>query len=230
MSEPKPEDENTTIDSETVEHYLRAHPDFFVSHKSLLADLNLPHSPGKTVSLVERQVDLLRERNVDMRRRMNELLETARVNDTLFAKTRSLTLAVLDTVTLQALNEVLATHILADFEADFVACHLYTPKPEGTAALDHFFFHNEAPAFSELIQGQSTTLTTLRAGELDQIFPVTTHDGSGSAALMPLQQANFEGVLAIGSRDGGHFRADMDTLFLDHIGDVIAKVLRHLLA
>ena len=46
---------------------------------------------------------------------------------------------------------------------------------------------------------------------------------------MPLQQANFEGALAIGSRDGGHFSADMDTLFLDHIGDVIAKVLRHLL-
>ena len=232
MSESKPDtaqQDDDQISSEDIAQFLKENPDFFVTHKSLLTELNLPHSPGKTVSLVERQVDLLRERNVDMRRRMNELLETARVNDTLFAKTRSLTLAVLDTVTLQALNEVLATHILADFEADFVACHLYVSKPEGTAALDHFFFHNEAPEFAELIVGQSTTLTTLRAGELDQVFPVTTHDGSGSAALMPLQQANFEGVLAIGSRDGGHFRADMDTLFLDHIGDVIAKVLRHLL-
>ena len=109
MSESKPtsgHQDDAQISSDEVAQFLRDNPDFFVTHKSLLTDLNLPHSPGKTVSLVERQVDLLRERNVDMRRRMNELLETARVNDTLFAKTRSLTLAVLDTVTLQALNKV----------------------------------------------------------------------------------------------------------------------------
>ncbi len=221
---------NTEVDADLIAAYLREHRDFFVAHKGLLVDLNLPHSPGKTVSLVERQVEILRERNVDMRRRMNDLLETARINDTLFAKTRSLTLAVLDTVTLQALNEVLATHILADFEADFVACHLYVTKPEQSGPLDHFFFHGEEPAFSQLIQNQMTTLTTLRAGELDQIFPITTHDGSGSAALMPLAQSNFQGLLAIGSREPAHFTSDMDTLFLDHICDVLAKVVRHLLA
>ncbi|NKC00551.1 MAG: DUF484 family protein [Pseudomonadales bacterium] len=222
--------EDTEISADVIAAYLRDHPDFFVAHKSLLVDLNLPHSPGKTVSLVERQVDILRERNVDMRRRMNDLLETARINDTLFAKTRSLTLAVLDTVSLQALNEVLATHILADFEADFVACHLYVTKPEQSGPLDHFFFHEEEAEFNQLVQNQMTTLTTLRAGELDQIFPVTTHDGSGSAALMPLAQSNFHGLLAIGSRDPAHFTSDMDTLFLDHICDVLAKVVRHLLS
>lgn len=215
--------------ADQVSQYLRAHPDFFVANKALLADLNLPHRPGKTVSLVERQVDILRERNVDMRRRMNELIETARVNDTLFAKTRSLTLAVLDTVTLQALNEVLATHILADFEADFVACHLFASKQSDLPPLDHFFFHEIEPDFYQLVQNGVTTLTTVRAGELDHLFPVTTHDASGSAALMPLLQSNFSGLLAIGSRDVAHFTHDMDTLFLDHIADVIAKVLRHLL-
>lgn len=222
--------EQDGLSADQVSQYLRAHPDFFVANKALLADLNLPHRPGKTVSLVERQVDILRERNVDMRRRMNDLIETARVNDTLFAKTRSLTLAVLDTVTLQALNEVLATHILADFEADFVACHLFVSEQSELPPLDHFFFHAQEPEFNQLVQNQMTTLTTVRAGELDHLFPVTTHDKSGSAALMPLLQSNFSGLLAIGSRDAGHFSTDMDTLFLDHIADVIAKVLRHLLS
>ena len=50
---------------------------------------------GEAVSLIERQVDILRERNVTMRKRMNELLQAARVNDEIFAKTRSLNLALL---------------------------------------------------------------------------------------------------------------------------------------
>ena len=59
-----------------------------------------------------------------MRRRMNELLQAARSNDEIFAKTRSLNLALLEVNNWPELNEVLATHVLVDFEADFVCAHL----------------------------------------------------------------------------------------------------------
>ena len=94
---------------EQVVAFLRANRDFFVDNKFLLAELNLPHASGRAVSLVERQVDILRERNVVMRKRMNDLIHTARHNDDLFTKTRSLTLGLLDCDSLQGLNEVLAT-------------------------------------------------------------------------------------------------------------------------
>ena len=50
--------------AEQVAAYLRAHKDFFVEHEALLADITIPHETGKAVSLVERQVVVLRERNI----------------------------------------------------------------------------------------------------------------------------------------------------------------------
>ena len=60
---PKP------LDSETVAAYLRLHPEFFIDHDELIPELRIPHQRGDTVSLVERQVKLLRERNIEMRQR-----------------------------------------------------------------------------------------------------------------------------------------------------------------
>ena len=76
--------------------YLRENPDFFGRHPMLLTDLSLPHDSGEAISLVERQVAILRERNIDMRRRLTHLVGAANTNDTLFEKTRRFTLNMLD--------------------------------------------------------------------------------------------------------------------------------------
>ena len=70
-----------TISHEDVEAFLKDHPDFFMSRDKLLAELNLPHQSGVAISLVERQVSILRERSADQRRRLSELLDIAREND-----------------------------------------------------------------------------------------------------------------------------------------------------
>jgi hypothetical protein len=216
-------------DAEAVAQYLRDHPDFFVSHKALLADLELPHSPGKTVSLVERQVNILRERNVDMRRQMTELLDTAQRNDHLFNKTRSLTLALLNANSLTELNEVLATHILANFDADFVACHLPGAPLEYAGPVDHFYFHQDEPSFTQLAQQDAATLTTLRHSELTELFPINAHDETGSAVIIPFAFGDAKAVFAIGSRDPAHFASDMDTLFITYIRDVLSHVTNQIL-
>lgn len=208
-------------DETAVIAYLRAHPDFFTSHAGLLSELNLPHASGRAISLVEHQVAILRERNVDMRRRMNQLLDAARQNDGLFAKTRSLTLALLDAGSLQELNEVLATYVLVDFEADFVCCHIHG----GQFSLDHIQNHDAELPFAHLLNGQAALCTTLRGDELQQLFPVSDHSDSGSAVLLPLSLPSGDGALCIGSRDPQRFSRDMDTLFVTYIADVLTKVL-----
>src|SRR5690606_28824402 len=130
------------VTEEQVIVYLRNHPDFFQQHSHLLSELHLRHESGGAVSLVERQVAILRERNMVMRRRMNELMQTAKYNDELFAKTRTLTLELLHVDSWHELNEVLATYVLTDFHADFVCCHLPEAAVKGSAgsppvALDH---------------------------------------------------------------------------------------------
>jgi uncharacterized protein YigA (DUF484 family) len=232
----KSEQKDTSFDREAaLIEYLRANPDFFLRHQSLLAELNLPHGSGRTISLVEHQVAILRERNVDMRRRMNELVHTARENEELFRKIRVLTLALLTSKTLQELNEVLATHVLVDFDADFVCCHVLSTAVTGVdhRAYDHFRAHGEKLPLAHLAPADDPVCTTLREEELGLLFPLSDHASSGSAALIPLtlnvRSDVPDGMLCIGARDAQHFSADMDTLFVSYIAEVLSKVLGRLI-
>ena len=69
----------------TVAEYLQTFPDFFERNSPLLTKLRLPQlrDAGATVSLVERQVEVLRERNQSLERKLKELVDVARANDAL---------------------------------------------------------------------------------------------------------------------------------------------------
>ncbi len=115
-------------DEDSVMRYLRENPDFFGRHPTLLTDLSLPHDSGEAISLVERQVAILRERNIDMRRRLTHLVGAANNNDTLFEKTRRFTLQALDCETLDAIDGVLADTLIDDFAADYARCFVSHPR------------------------------------------------------------------------------------------------------
>ena len=223
MSEP--DFESDVLTEEQVASYLRSHPAFFHQYPALLSELSLPHDSGNAVSLVERQVSILRERNINMRRRMAELVNTARMNDELFGKTRAMTLALLDVTSFEELNEVLATALLLDFAADFVTLHLRGPGPR----LDHLTSHEGPLPTDPFCTPTEPSCLSLRPEEVDALFPLQSSGTAGSAVLLPLEGATRPGNLAIGSRDPGRFTRSMDTLFVRYIAEVCARVLNRLL-
>ena len=83
------------LDPKAVEAFLRAHPNFLQDRPGLLAVLNLPHGGEGAVSLVERQVSVLRERNIASRQKLAELSDISRENDRLLDATRNTILALL---------------------------------------------------------------------------------------------------------------------------------------
>ncbi len=84
------------ISAEAVAYYLQQHPDFFELNPRLLANLSLPHTAGSTtVSLIERQVAVLRDGNAKLERNLNDLIETARRNDRLSNGVHQLALRLL---------------------------------------------------------------------------------------------------------------------------------------
>jgi uncharacterized protein YigA (DUF484 family) len=217
-------DEPTKLTDEEIISYLRLDPDFFQRHANLLSELNLPHESGAAISLIERQIAILRERNMNMRRRVNELMETANANQTLFEKTRTLTLELLHVEGWHALNEVLATYVLADFQADFVCCHLSTANIQ----LDHLRSHDGDLPHESYLRNNQPSCTTLRPEELARLFPIETHSTEGSAVIAPLALKTGSGCLAIGSRNPAYFSSELDTLFISYIAEVLARVVQRL--
>ena len=87
--------EASTISEDQVVNYLRQNPGFFARQDDLLAEISLPHDSGNAISLLERQVNILRARGTEARQKLNNLLENARNNDQLFDTTQNLVLALL---------------------------------------------------------------------------------------------------------------------------------------
>lgn len=217
----------TDVTPEQVEQFLRAHPDFLVGREALLADLVVPHAAGGNgaVSMVERQVGVLRERNVELRERMNSLLSIARDNDLIFEKTRALLLALLESRDIEALAGALSRSLLTDFGMAAQALVLFDAPREALPASVRVVDSAEAETqVSGLLKGARVVCGVLRPEELRYVF-ADGADAVGSAAIVPLVFHGQLGLLAIGSRDPQHFRSGMDTLFVSHIGDVLARCL-----
>ena len=215
--------------ADQVAQFLRAQPDFFVAHADLLADLRIPHASGEAVSLVERQVAVLRERNVELRERLNGLLSVARDNDLVFARTRSLVLALLEAQTLSSLAQALARSLVEDFGMVASALLLADARVDATLPGVRSLEGGELDAaIGSLLRGERITCGVLRPEELAFVFG-TAAANVGSAAIVPLSFHGLRGVLAIGARDPQHFRSGMDTLFVGHIGEVLARRLHAVL-
>ena len=212
-------------DQQLVIDYLRQDPEFFVRHPSILAELTLPHDSGQAVSLVERQMIIMRERNVDMRQKMSRLLKSARVNDLLFSKTRSLNAGPYWTRVHCPRSTRCSPHICLSILKPILSAVTFSGVNH---TLDHLVNHPGELPFNDLFNGTLPVCTTLRESELQLLFPAATHNTSASAIILPLSLEDTDGALCIGSRDATRFSNDMDTLFVTYIADVLSKVLSRL--
>ncbi|AHL73982.1 hypothetical protein CH92_02255 [Stutzerimonas stutzeri] len=210
-------------DAEAVAAYLRAHPEFFVDHDELIPELRIPHLPGGAVSLVERQVKLLRERNIEMRHRLSQLMDVARDNDRLFDKTRRLVLDLLDANSLEEIIGAVDESLRHEFQVPYVSLILFSDSPlpvgRSVAAAE------AQQAIGGLLGTGKTVCGVLRPHELAFLFGEEESSGIGSAAVVALNQQ--QGILAIGSQDPQHYKSSLGTLFLGYIAEVLTRVLPH---
>jgi uncharacterized protein len=212
------------IEEQHIRDYLKEHPDFFDQHPDILDHLQISHSSGNAVSLVERQVTVLRERNMEMRKRLNSLMDNARDNDRLFKLTRELILALLEAEDMDELCKIYSERLKNDFGAEFASIIVF-----GDPALSTEYCRCEAPEIAKreigaLLNGNKSVCGALRKDELNYLFP-DTGNGVGSAALQPLKGKQDVGIIAVGSADPDYYRSNMGTLFLTHVADVLIRII-----
>lgn len=212
---------------EQVAQYLIENPTFFLKHEHLLSDLYLPHHSGSAVSLQERQVSILRERNIDMRKRLNEFLEEGQRNDILYKKTTKLILHLLEAKSLAELIKRLVEYCLTEFQVDKVQFSLFTSASHRSNQCRIVSSIEVERAMPSLLRSHQSISGVFREDELSFLFAGKTEDIS-SAIVLPIVDTDDDkviGVLAMGSNDVHYFKAGMNTLFLSFIGNVISRLL-----
>jgi uncharacterized protein YigA (DUF484 family) len=210
---------------EQIAGYLRQHPDFFLKRPDLLTDIEVAHPTGGAVSLLERQVSVLRERNMDMRHRLNSLLDNARTNDRLFEQTKQLVLHLLEAQSLDQIVDTFVNSLQKDFQIDFATMVVIgNPNAHRGVRARVIALDDARAQIDSLLKSSKAVCGVLRPEEVQFLFP--DHNRQiGSAAVVPLVYGNPLGVIAIASTDANYFRSSMGTLFLGYIAEVLNRLL-----
>jgi hypothetical protein len=218
-------------DEAAVERFLIEHPEFFDRHQSLLATLRLPHQrgDGATVSLLERQMDILRERSRETELRLRTLLENGHANDVLAEKIHRLALRLIAVDTPAGRLGVIESSLRDDFgAAEFVLVLYHVPtglggsEPRDLRVIDRD--HADLKSFDLLFSSGKPRCGRVRDSQREFLFPAS-HEAVGSVALVPLGPHGGLGLLAIASPDVDHFNPTMSTDFLARIGELVATAL-----
>ena len=209
--------------SEEVAQYLQNHPQFFEEHADLVSRMLIPHPHGgRTISITERQMLALRDKNRQLENKMAELLGFGEENDAISEKMHRLGVAMIAAGSIQSVIHTLNFHLRDDFAIPHFALRLWWPG--NAAELSEFSDTSEASRnFAETLAhpycGPTSGLQT--ASWFGEAAPhirsqglIALRDGGGTA-----------GMLALGSEDPERFYTGMGTLYLERLGEMASAAL-----
>ena len=206
-----------TMKADNVAEYLQNNPEFFNEHAQLLSDLVIQHPyGGRTISLSERQMLVLRERNKELEKKLLEWLEIARENDGLQNKMHLFTLEMLG-VSDQADLQELATRSLREiFAVPHAVMHVWNEIPPSAEIMTFADQHSKPVCAHQAVHDTQNWF-----GEQAEHLR--------SFAYLPLRnESQSIGMLVLASEDAQRFYPEMGTVFLHRIAEIIAKAVQTL--
>lgn len=213
------------IGAHEVAAWLRRHPSFLKQFPDLALTMVVPRDDGPTASLASYQLEVLRDKNRELSRRLADLGGNAQINERLAVRTHQLTLALMRQTSAAATLKAMAASLEEDFAGDLVSLIVFDAVPEleqapwlqvlahddPALAPFHDCLLDGEPICGRLQQEKNQVLYRERVGEV------------ASTALLPLPGV---GLIAVGSHDPNRFYPGMGTLFLRMMGEALAVGLQ----
>lgn len=211
--------------SDVVAHYLQNNPQFFEQYADLMSQIAIPHPHGgRAISITERQMLTLRDKNRQLEAKLGELIGFGEENDAISEKMHRLGVALIAAYTFPAVLQTLGYHLREDFAIPHVAVRLWSVPAGSQESLPEF------AGVSEELQVFAETLTHPYCGSTSG-FETSSWFGEASAsirsqALIALKSGGGTiGMIALGADDGERFYAGMGTLYLERLGDMASAAI-----
>lgn len=230
MTESDAKKVSAADEEQRVAEFLKQHGDFLARNPELLVGLEIPHAAGGgSVSLIERQVQVLRQTLARERRHLEDLVATARENERVAERLHRIATEVAGFLDLDAALAGLQQMIREMFDISQVALRVEHPELCGSR---REVVHPHDPAFIEVrarvTHGRSISDDRLPVAVREYLFG-DEGEQVASCALVPVGGRQPIGVIALGSERADRFSADQGTLYLDRLGDLAGAALQRLL-
>lgn len=218
----------------SVIEFLKANPKFFHNHLDLLETLDVPHAvtANNTVSLIERQVFLLRKSAEDYKSQFERLVDVARENESIMHKSRRLVLAGMVCTSLDEFAIMLDDAMRDDFNIKLHSVVLFSDKSLDTN-IRVTPIHEAGPVLKEVLLNTGCYCGALSVDEANYLFQ-SQADQVMSSAVLPLvshfQGADrYIGVVALGSDELDKFKREKGVMFLEYLSEILSAILIRLL-
>jgi uncharacterized protein YigA (DUF484 family) len=218
-------DTTEKLGAHEVAAWLRRHPKFLQQFPDLAISMVVPREDGPAASLASYQLEVLRDKNRELSRRLHELFANAQENERLAVRTHQLTLGLMRQHNAADTLRALAASLAEDFQGDLVRIVLFEhveglddvdwlqflPSDDARLASFRDALAEGEPICGRLLPDKNALLYGMRAEDVQ------------SSALLPLPGV---GLLAVGSIDPNRFFPGMGTLFLRMMGEAMATALK----
>ena len=225
------EKENQISKSSTenlVSNYLKDNPDFFIKNPSIISELKIPHESGNAISLVEKQLAILRDQNEETQKRIHELIEIARQNEELAHRMHQLALTLMDENDPKDVFPALYKNLKKNFYADIVVVRLFAnPTSVFTYPIKEFVGKDspEELLFKNIIKNLEPQSGKMKKKQQVFLFGENS-DEIASSVIIPLHGPDWRGILAIGSFDEEHFQPGMGIELLSNLGEILSLIIK----
>ncbi|MEZ5673325.1 MAG: DUF484 family protein [Thiotrichaceae bacterium] len=213
-----------TLTDEAVIAYLKCYPQFFVQHEAVLTMLEIPHSRGNAVSLVERQLAVLRDENQQLQRKLENLIDIAKQNEQLNQRLQTIILNLTHVHSTDEFFNSLYDNFKREFNTDAITLRLFELPPAALAGRGEFVEYDADVfnLFEQFLSNNESFCGRLTPEQHGFLFPGVK---IGSAVLIPIGLPKPRGLLAMGSHDVARFHAGMATDMLKYMGDLVSGLL-----
>lgn len=228
MSTQAQKKQQETLDAEQqLLELIKDYPDILVRNPALLAELEIPHESGDAISLIERQVGVLRNKLRKSDKRLRELMDIARDNERLAESRHRLAINLLGSHDLDDVISIVLDELGNELGADFAVIRLITDDIDRLNGKPELFIDKnlaELNAFRTMLDNRKAMCGRCTEEQNDFLFGEDA-DLVGSAAVIPLAAGAKLGLLGLGGKDERRFSIAMGTEFLSQIGELVSAAL-----
>ena len=225
---PTEEQQKELTWEEAVARYLEDNPDYFLRHAEILATLKVPHpETGMAISLVERQVQVLREQNLRLEQQLRELVSIARENDVLGERLHRFSQAMIDASSLDDVLNTAQDLLRQEFKLDHVVVRFAGTARDtsGRPELSEEHDSQLTLLLRQFVAGRPISGGTYDDKMMTYLFGPAASEVK-STAMIALGGEDPRGVLCLGSQDPLRFHPDMGTIYLVRLGDLLMRALQ----
>ena len=237
-----------TLEPSQVLLYLQKNPNFFIENEEILKDINLTHKSGQAISLVERQVSILRNQSKTADEKFSELITNASNNDKIFHLVRDLVLQILKLSHASSIPKLIKSQFERIQGVD--VCSVIIPDFTVNESCDNLrkvSIESLQDNFPEIFRLKKTFCGAISKDKKMFLFDDSSLEGKSdrndiqqakdksnsgiireihSTAICPVIYENeVLGLIGCGSKDENHFSPTLETIFFDFIGEVIGAIL-----